>query len=241
MKRLIDQARPAIEYLIMVLKRDMEDTIPGRSRVLQRVAPIVAKVGNGTERDLYADYLALELKIDVSTVQRLIRGQGPSPVVSPAQANQTIRVQRMDVKLLPPTELNVLGILIEHPHLMARAEDSAIGALLTNDGLSATYQSAKQLHLASGRIDPEALLDATPNEVRDAVARIVISDAFTALSDPTRALDDCLKDLKRKRLERERHDILNRMAQARKDGDPNTERALAIRKIEVEREIHETR
>ena len=55
------------------------------------------------------------------------------------------------------------------------------------------------------------------------------------------ALEDCLKDLKRRQLEQQRKHILDLMAKARSDGDVESERSLALRKIDVEREIHETR
>jgi hypothetical protein len=112
---------------------------------------------------------------------------------------------------------------------------------LTNDGLRATYRAATEMQQASGQIDPVALIDAAPDEVRESVVKVVMSEAFRAINDPTRALDDCLNDLKRRQLEGERREIKSRMVQARSDGDTQSELRLATRMIEVEREIHETR
>jgi len=68
-----------------------------------------------------------------------------------------------------------------------------------------------------------------------------MSGAFASVGDPTRALDDCLKALKRRRLKGQREQIQREMADARSEGDTELERTLAHRMIEVEREIHETR
>ena len=118
-----------------------------------------------------------------------------------------------------------------------------LSGLLTNDGLRATYRAAMQMQQATGRIDPARLLEAADAALRDHLARVVISGAYAAaaVSDPTRALDDCLRVLRRKRLERERHEIQTAMARARSEGDSDSERTLAGRMIDVEREIHETR
>lgn len=241
MARLVARAEPAVEYMASTLRRRMEDNIPGRAKVLEQVAPVVAKLRSRTERDLFAGRLALDLQIDPAVVQRAIASEGKDPELrrialgkgKPPAPELAVPPQR--------DELNLLAILVDHPHLVIRAEGAELLSLLTNEGLRATYRAAMQLQQASGQIDPVKLLEATPAGLRDAVADAVMSGAFASVGDPTRALDDCLKALKRRRLKGQREQIQREMADARSEGDTELERTLAHRMIEVEREIHETR
>jgi DNA primase len=238
LQALLDRAVPAVEYMITTLRAGIDDSIPARARVLDQVAPVVAKIESRAERDLYAGRLALDLDIEPAVVQRAVRGQLPR---SEVEQQLRRRPRRERSTPLIPSELDLLGILVDHPHLVPRAEEAGISSLLTNDGLRATYLAAMEQQQGSGRIDPVGLLEAAPDAVRDSVAKVVMSEAFRTIDDPTRALDDCLRDLRRRRLERRRQDIKTQMARARSEGDTQSELALASQMIEVEREIHETR
>ena len=240
MGRLLARAKPAIDHIIDVLRQRTEDSIPGRARVLEQVAPVVAKLPSRAEQDLYIGRLALELKTEQHTVRRAVSGEANSRIREQFQKGGGTASQSAGAAEIK-SELSAIAILAEHPHLVSRAEEGSLSALLTNDGLRATYRAAVQMSETSGHIDPVKLIEAAPPEQRDPIAKVVMSGAFSSVSDPTRALDDCLREMTRRRLRRKRQEIKRQMAVARSDGDTDSERALARRMIEVEREIHETR
>jgi len=240
MEQLLSRAQPAIDFMIDVLGRQAEDSIPGRARVLEQVAPVVAKLPSRAEQDLYIGRLALDLKTDQRVVRRAVAGGGKAEIREQLRRQGDAQTQSSKVSI-SEGELDSIAILAEHPHLVPRAEEGGLSSLLTNDGLRATYRAAVQMQQASGQIDPVKLIDAAPNELRDSIAQAVMSGAFASVGDPTRALDDCLREMTRRRLTRKRQEIKRQMATARSDGDTESERELARRMIEVEREIHETR
>lgn len=241
MAQLIARAPAAIEFMIATLRRQMEDSIPGRARLLEQVAPVVASLPSRAERDLYAGRLALDLGIEAAVVQRALRGESRGGEVRERVERAQARAAPKEGPKLPQAELDVLAILSDHPHLVSRAEEAGLASLLTNDSLRATYRQAMQMQQASGSIDPVRLLEAAPAEVRDAVAREVMRGAYATVSDPTRALDDCLRTLRRRELEKQRREIQQELATVKAEGDLEAERKLARRMIDVEREIHETR
>jgi DNA primase len=229
-------ALPAVDFLIETLQQGMEDSIPDKARLLEEVAPVVAQLPR-VDRELYAGRLALALRIEVGVVQRAIKGT--IPVVEAVR--QSAPARATPAAPLLPAELYALAVLFEHPHLFPRAEAGGLSSLLTNDGLRATYRAAMQMQQTSGRIEPSPLLEAVPDAVRNTVAELFQPERYTSEGDPTKALDDCLSALRRDALKRARQDIRNQMAAARAAGQRDAERALAVRLIEVEREIHETR
>ena len=238
MQQLISRAAPAVDFLIDRHLQQMEDTVPGRAKVLEKAVPVVARIKDQVARELYANKLASFLKVDMNTVRRAVAaGRAPTPRELQPQHPPTQR-QLSDVEHI---EVKILAILVEHPHLVHRAEQSGVATLLTNEDLRATYNTAVRMQQETGRIDHAKLLQATPAEVIDIVAKEIHSDAFAADGDPTKALDDSVARLQRGRLKQERTEIRGLMQEAKKNEDQETRRTLALRLVELEREIHETR
>jgi len=235
MEALLQKAQPAIDFLIAHLQQTMDDSIPGKARLLERVAPVIAKLPSAVARELYAGRLASLLNIDQTAVFRAIKGdKGRSYLRSERQPPD--KPQELH-KLTPieHTEAKILGLLMEHPHLLHRAEKTRLISLLTNDALRATYRAAQDMQKSTGKIDSAELLRSAPVEVRDVVARQINSGEFANEGEPPRALDDCLMQLERGRLQRELQDIRGQIARAEQGGDADTARILALRKIELER------
>lgn len=238
LEAVLARAVPAVDFLIDSLRKDSDDSIPARSRLVQEVAPLLALLPP-LDRDLYVERLALDLQMDPRLVRRVVKGGGRAPVAVPASPPAPDRAQRPAPP--PVAELDLLGILMEHPHLFARAEAAGVQRLLTNDGLRDTYRAAMQMQRATGRIEHAQVLQSAPLSVRDAVARVALSGQFASDGDPTRALDDCLSALRRCSLQRELQEVRDQMTRAKAARDEEALRGLVVRKVELERKIHETR
>jgi DNA primase len=230
---VLKRALPAVDFLIDELRRRTDNSIPARARELEEVAPILAQLPLVDQR-LYTGRLAVELQMDVALVRRVVGGGvvppelrrgAPKPEAPPAPP--------------PLAELDLLGILLDHPHLFQRAEAAGVQSLLTNDGLRDTYVAAMQMQQATGRIEHAKVLQAAPTSVRDEVFKL--SGQFASDCDPTRALDDCLSALQRAKLKCELQEVRDLMGKAKAAGDDKNRLTLTARKVELERKIHETR
>ena len=239
MEELVKGAAPAVDFLISAHLDHMEDSIPGRARVLEKVVPVVSRLKSQVARELYSSQLAASLGVEPGTVRRAVSiGRGPSPREIGQAAPPVLKHK---LSIVEQIEVKVIAILVEHPHLVHRAEQSGVATLLTNEGLRATYKVAVDMQHETGRIVHSKLLQATPPEILDIVAKEIHSDEFAADGDPTKALDDCLARLQRGRLDRELVEIRKQIVKAKKNLDQETIRTLAMRQVELEREIHETR
>jgi len=240
MEELLGKAVPAVDFLISSHMDRMEDSIPGRAAMLEKVVPVISRLKSQVARELYTNQLAASLRVDPGTVRRAVSmGRGPR-AVELGPANQPPAAQKK-LSIVEQIEVKVLAILAEHPHLVHRAEQCGVATLLTNEGLRATYKAAVEMQHETGRIVHAKLLQATPAEILDIVAKEINSDEFAADGDPTKALDDCIARLQRGRLEAELAEIKKQIARAKKNADLETIRTLAMRQVELEREIHETR
>jgi hypothetical protein len=85
----------------------------------------------------------------------------------------------------------------------------------------------------TGAVEVPRLLQATPPEIRDAVAKIVLSGKYSADGDPTRALDDCVVALRRHDVDRRLRGAQAALAAAQQRGDAASVAGLREQLIEL--------
>jgi len=73
LRELLDKARPMVEQFIDDLAGETDGTIPGKVEAAEEAAGLLAKVGNPTERELYAGRLAASLGLSGGQVVRAVR------------------------------------------------------------------------------------------------------------------------------------------------------------------------
>ncbi|MBK8480396.1 MAG: DNA primase [Proteobacteria bacterium] len=237
MQQVLDAAVPAVDYLIDELRKTVDDSIPGRARLLEEVAPIIALLPSRVAQDLYVDRLSFAARLERGVVLRAVReagGEATSPHggrAQPAHRASTLVGVRADGRpqyaeaagaaldpsdLAPdPSDLELLKLLLGNPLLLPRVQDAGLPFLLTNEQLRATYAAAEAAPRdGSGRIDVVELLRAVPLAMRDAVASAASAKDYLADGDATKAFDDCVASMAARRADRILAAIKQRIARA---------------------------
>lgn len=233
LQRVIDQAVPAIDYVIAAERKVMEDSIPGRARLLERVAPLLRQLPSEVARQLYLDRLTMDLGIDRGTVRRALAGErsAPSrPTAAPRPDSSGASKEAAGPVPVDRADVDLLKILIAHPRLFAQAERTNLSRLLTSAALRATYATAAAMQAESGRVDISQLLSTADPSVRDAVAQAALAEDFAG-GDPNRAIDDWLLTAVRKKLQRVKARIERRIKRA--EHDENERRPLMQTLVEL--------
>ena len=249
--KIIKESMPAVDFLVAYHRQRMEDSIPGRARLLEQVAPVVAKLGSQVARELYAGKLASMLVVDQDVVQRAIRGERRANLEA-AFKEEKGAAQRGSPgpgKTAPArltgadrTGFKVIGILNEHPHLTWKAEEAQLTSFLTNQALHATYNAALHMLREEGAITASKLLEQTAVELRDDLARVIIDREWAsedAEADPTRALDDCIRDLQALKIKKELDEVTEHIKDAGRQGDIELCKILFQRQHELKIELRE--
>ena len=243
MERIIKESVPAVDFIMAYHQGLSDDSIPAKARLLETVAPVVARLRSQVARELYAGKLAAMLAVDPEVVHRAIRGerrQSLEQAVSGATKPAEVKPARLE-----PSDrviLTILGILTEHAHLARRAEAAQLSRLLTNDALQATYNAALQMLRERGSITASELLETAAPEVKDIVADVVnnfdwVSEVSDA--DPTRALDSCIATMELGGIEKEQKEITEHIRKAEGSGDAEHKRMLVMRLQELQAERKE--
>jgi len=218
-------AVPAVDYAMQTILERTDRTIPGRIHAVAEATPLLLAIRNSSARDLYAGKLAAALDLDASHVHRALRGAAPQPQEVPAPAPVA----------LPPEQALLLALLADHPGLAPRLVEAGTLGLVEHDGVRRVL--ARMLEAATAaRLDVAAIIEDTSEDLRDAVARQVLSSSFAACPDPERAFLECLAGLQGRSLERRAAELRQESRRAEEAGDRTRARALALQAMDMDRQ-----
>ncbi|MBI4508929.1 MAG: DNA primase [Deltaproteobacteria bacterium] len=232
MDALISKAQPAVEYFIYeAWARSDSSSADQRSVAIKEAAPVIAKIGDDTKREILIGELATALGVERQILSRaVIRARAGSlhgdEGHSPRSRGEglPVRVKSASPAAPPPQELKILVLLADHPNLMADAEAADARSLLTDERLRDMYSAA---------LMGQSLVQAAPPELRELVAREVLNGSYMSLQDPHRTLAEMLRALHRERLQAEGDALGLRIKEAERRGDVALARELAMRRLQT--------
>ena len=216
---LIAGAMPAVNYFLDQLWFRTDRSADARAAALREAAPLIAAMPDALKRDLVIDEFARALDVDA----RLLRGAVSQSAPPPAGRPPPSQVARQGAPP-PDRELNIFGILADHPDLVNEAEQLGVRSLLTDDRLRDMY---------SRRLAGQSFLDAAPADISDLVAQKVLSGEFAAVANPRRTLQEAVRALRRDRLVEEDARINRAIKDANRVGDNTRARELILKQMET--------
>ena len=238
-RKLVDHARPVVEQMIDDLARESDGTIPGRVQAMEAAAPILAKVRNPMERDLYVGRLSATFQIDRNQLLRAIRGaSAPAPRGAPA-APVTPPVSATTKRTPPKEQLEALVLVVSHPELAAQPDARRIQDLLVDPGVSQIYRIVLDTLTRGQRADVPAWLDACPEDIREAVGTALMSGGYDAAEAAERALRALKTRLELSRVTAEIEQWKVQHKRALEQGDSQQAQAIWQREMELIRKKEE--
>jgi DNA primase len=236
-KKVLGEAKPAVEYFIDELARGAEATIPGRMSALEEAAPLLARVRNPTARELYVGRLAIALQISTQQVVRAMRAAAAAASgrpATPAEVAARSEAPAVRVRREPPRdELEAVVMIVAHPALATTPDAQRVQDLLIDEGLRPLCRVALESLRTTERIDIAAWLDAGPPDVREAVSQALMDGRFDQVPDAGRALRSLVARLERGRIEGMIKENVDALERARRSGDEDAVRAISMRQMEL--------
>jgi len=237
-RKLVEHARPVVEQLIDDLARENDGTIPGRVQAMEAAAPILAKVRNPMERDLYIGRLSATFQIDRNQLLRAIRGaSAPAPRSAPPAV--TAAVSPTTSRTPPKEQLEALVLLVSHPELATLPEAQRIQDLLVDPGVSHIYRIVLDALRRGERADVPAWLDACPADLREAVGSALMGGGYDAAEAALRAVRALKTRLELSRVTAEIEQGKADHKRALEQGDSQQAQAIWQREMELIRRKEE--
>lgn len=236
---LLAQANPALEVMMKRMAAKAGTAIDARSRALDRIAPLIARIRSETAQYMYAERASLLLSIPADRVWSAVRATKKPHLSStsrqPVSVSAPMRRLTPPAAPLPDSQASLVALLVDVPHLATVAERAGVLDHVKDQRLAplarAVLDGAKQ----GKEADQTELLGLVDPAAEDQVHRAVFSGRYRAIDgvDPTDELHQLVHRCQREAIDRQIRELDAQSELARDRGDLDTVRTLQVRKIEL--------
>lgn len=185
------KARPAVDYLFRDLLRQVDTgTVEGKVRIVDELAPRLARISNPVEQELYAREISRVLGVDVRSLLRK-GGGGPAPRAA-AQPSRPERQKRG----AGPEEM-LLSLMGRYREVAERVREHGAAGLFGPE-LLPVADAILARSAAGASIEWGELLELVDSpEERGRLAAFLVNDEHLADVDLGKAFDQCRQALER--------------------------------------------
>jgi DNA primase len=231
LEKAIADARSLVDAFVdhLWFQTDADRSPETRAENLKEAAALVASVQDRALQITLTDHLASMFEVSRDSVRALINSGSPAPGRA-SQAAPPAPAQVVKTEPPPAAELKLFAILSDHPDLAEAADQLGIGSLLTDTRLRDMYLAARK-----GR----SFLDAAPSDIRDLVAREVLSGSWSRVPNPRRSLEEAVRNLEVDRLLGEAERLSHAVKDAQRRGDATLVRELHLKHFETRKRAEE--
>ncbi len=229
LREAVDRAKGGIEFFMEeVWTKHIRQNVDARGRAIEDAARIAAKVANPAKHDLIVGTLASGMQVDSSVIRNAIaRAQGRGDNRSSARPGQASSHPHASAR--PPAvspsdaplaaeEVEVIGLLADHPSLIATAEADKAFWLLTDDRLRAMYSGARE-----GRSFEDLAFEQLP----PAMVQQVLARRYADHKDPPGELAKKVTNLEARKADIERSKLRRSLGDAHRSGNRDKARLLS--------------
>lgn len=214
-RQKLEQAPPLMEFYIkQVLKRKDSSTTEGSLSIIREMAPLVSKLGDITEKNLYIQKLSQAINVTEQVIRTEI-----ATAATPAKPKQSeARDLPLKVSSQNRAEELLLQVIILHPEVIPQVKMAQIENDLKDPQLKRLMSFILKCSDTNETIKPDWLINNLEEEpLKHIVSKLVIKE--DGLIDFDKTLHNCIQWIKTTSLKRE-IELLNtkiREAQAGKD------------------------
>ena len=214
-RQKLEQAPPLMEFYIkQVLKRKDSSTTEGSLSIIREMAPLVSKLGDITEKNLYIQKLSQAINVTEQVIRTEI-----ATAATPAKPKQSeARDLPLKVSSQNRAEELLLQVIILHPEVIPQVKMAQIENDLNDPQLKRLMSFILKCSDTNETIKPDWLINNLEEEpLKHIVSKLVIKE--DGLIDFDKTLHNCIQWIKTTSLKRE-IELLNtkiREAQAGKD------------------------
>lgn len=244
LREAIKNAQGGIEFFCFEVWSKARANSDAKTRAIEEVARLAAKIGNETKREIVVDQFSKALDVAPNLVRNAIaRASGHAPRhptnTSPqrhpnAPAGDAADPPNREKSPGPPPieEVELVSLLADHPSLLATPEADKAFWLLTDPRLRDMYSAAR---------DGRSLLEQTSTAVHlpPPTLKALLSGRYVEAKDPAALLAQMTRDLEHRKTGLRKRDIEKQMQDAHRRGDRETATKLALMSQAIGKGDHE--
>ncbi|MBV8763133.1 MAG: DNA primase [Deltaproteobacteria bacterium] len=242
LREAIKNAQGGIEFFCFEVWGKARANADAKTRAIEEVARLAAKIGNDTKREIVVDQFSKALDVAPNLVRNAIarasghapRQGGPQRHPNAPSGDGRAPENREKTPVAPPSEeVELLSLLADHPTLLATPEADNAFWLLTDPRLRDMYSAAR---------DGRSLLEQTSTAVQNLPSptiKALLSGRYVEAKDPSALLVQMTRALEHRKGELRKRDLEKQMQDAQRRGDRETARKLALMAEAIRKGDHE--
>ncbi|TWJ33333.1 DNA primase [Geobacter argillaceus] len=188
------KARPVLDYFIRDLLAGADTgSVAGKVAVVEQLTPLVQKIGNQMERELYVKEIARLLGMDPRSLLRQMQvGRAASP------AFQRSAGQNQSVPPATPPEETLLALMGRYPEVVEMVRQRGVEFLFPPSMVSLAHRLMEQ------EADVGTFLSEVESpELRQRLGALFMDDAHLIEIDPARTFADLCRAIERRQLKKQ--------------------------------------
>jgi DNA primase len=212
-RRMLETAQPMIEFLLDSLEAQYDlATIRGRNLAVAECMPVLREIADSKEGDYLIERFSARLRVREERLRRMLRGGTPG---RPQEGNRK-GSSRRSLFDFPADERNVVRGMLLRDGFIDRVVEMGVLKDLEDPVLGVLAEKMVHFREQSGSLDPAAFCNALEDEQ---LASIVAGwlkprpeeDDLRPEFDGDRAIDHSLDRVRRRKLERRKAELMERM------------------------------
>ncbi len=239
LEHAVRTAQPAIDYVVdEAIAKAEHQSVSGRVRVLERVAPLLAGLRNRTAQELHVDRIASALGMRAELMWRHLSSANQEAKPAPAQPGQAPQTpQRAEKKAPSKNSLNnsfdaltqtLVSLISDHPQLLLILNEEVLDSL-ENPVLSELLHQACEQARSGRTFGVEKLIELAPEEFRPAVAAAAMAGKFVQSEHPEQELVRIGQNIRARAIQREVRDLTQHMIRSQRTLEPAANQSICQR------------
>lgn len=211
----VDNAGLLLDFVIeKIIKKNQIATPRGRTNACDEIVPLLKKIADVMERDIYIQKISRRMNLKEEHIRSRMENVSAKRGFSDIEKKKTETASASNKN----AELLVLQLMLCHPKIINIVDKSSFIEELTDTDIKQICSMVLAEHREKGNFSLSSLIEKTEKEdLRKIIAKNSFENHLTG--EPTKILEDCIKDIRLKKNIREQEQVRNllRQAEAAKD------------------------
>ena len=179
---LLDQAAPMFDFYLEQKLAQKDSDVEEKVRVLKEIFPFLSALDNDTQRALYVRRVSERVGIKEDIVWSELRSLGRKPPERAVEKNlkQQLTTSKGERRV---SDIQVLNLLVHHPHTVSRLMDCECEVLLTDPVVMGIIDTIFKRYRQEAPLSSEELLESLDSEPAREQVREILHQPFTVFSD----------------------------------------------------------
>jgi DNA primase len=231
LEKKMSGAVPLIDFFFENLMKTYDaKSIDGKVKIAEEGVALIAKIPDRIRKDFYLKVLAERLDLSDSLLYEMLR---PSTRKQP-KGEEGVK-KRFVEKSFPRSEEIVVRLMVHFPELIPIISEEEVLEEFESPILKKMAEDLENLYRKRGRLDIAEALGSFAEDLKRKLGEFAFQESGLEGVSKEKMLKDCIHKIRKRKLERDKSDLLRQIKEAEKQKGEKGLEALLLKRQELAR------